>query len=54
MQKNEGTEIPGTDARRQLKKDAEKQPTTDPKLADPEKTPGSGMVPDGNEDAPSG
>jgi hypothetical protein len=30
------------------------QPTTDPALTDPEKTPGSGMFPDTGGDAPSG
>jgi len=30
------------------------QPTTDPKLSDPEKTPGSGMTPDDGGEAPSG
>jgi hypothetical protein len=34
--------------------DVSRQPTTDPKLSDPSKTPGSGMLPDDAGDAPTG
>lgn len=34
--------------------DVSRQPTTDPKLSDPSKTPGSGMLPDNAGDAPTG
>lgn len=34
--------------------DVSRQPTTDPKLSDPSKTPGSGMLPDHAGDAPTG
>jgi hypothetical protein len=34
--------------------DVSRQPTTDPKLSDPSKTPGSGMIPDDAGDAPTG
>jgi hypothetical protein len=34
--------------------DLAQQPTTDPKLSDDSKTPGSGMVPDDAGDAPTG
>jgi hypothetical protein len=36
------------------KPDLSKQPTTDPGLSDPDKTPGLGMVPDPAGDAPTG
>jgi len=36
------------------KGDVAQQPTTDPKLSDDTKTPGSGMVPDDAGDAPTG
>jgi hypothetical protein len=35
-------------------KPTSREATRDPKLADPDKTPGSGMVPDGKGDAPTG
>ncbi|MDB5504691.1 MAG: hypothetical protein JWR89_4593 [Tardiphaga sp.] len=54
MQKKNDAEIPGTDAKERQKNDAAQQPTNDPKLTDPEKTPGSGMFPDSSGDAPSG
>jgi hypothetical protein len=54
MQKKNDAEIPGTDAKERQKNDASQQPTNDPKLTDPEKTPGSGMFPDTGGDAPSG
>jgi hypothetical protein len=34
--------------------DVSRQPTTDPKLSDASKTPGSGMLPDNAGDAPTG
>jgi hypothetical protein len=36
------------------KADVSRQATLDPKLSDPDKTPGSGMVPEGESDAPTG
>jgi hypothetical protein len=36
------------------KKSASPEATRDPKLSDPEKTPGSGMTPNDQGDAPSG
>jgi hypothetical protein len=49
----------GEEARRDEDKkksanDVSRQPTTDPKLSDPSKTPGSGMLPDDAGDAPTG
>lgn len=50
----DGTEVAGSDAAERQKKDAASQPTTDPRLSDPEKTPGSGMMVDTGGEAPSG
>jgi hypothetical protein len=49
----------GEEARRDEDKkkpidDVSRQPTTDPKLSDPAKTPGSGMLPDNAGNAPTG
>lgn len=40
--------------KQQPKPDISKQATLDPKLSDANKTPGSGMVPDKDGDAPTG
>jgi hypothetical protein len=54
MRTKDGTTIPGAQPKNGGERKLREQPTTDPRLADPEKTPGSGMVPDGTDEAPSG
>jgi hypothetical protein len=53
METKDGTTIPGAEPNVADVK-LPKQPTTDPKLSDPEKTPGSGMAPDDKDEAPTG
>jgi hypothetical protein len=54
MRTKDKTTIPGAEPEASENKGSKKQPTTDPALTDPEKTPGSGMMPDKSGDAPSG
>jgi len=48
------TDAPKSDAQKQQKHEAAQPPGSDPRLVDPDKTPGSGMFPDIGGDAPSG
>lgn len=43
-----------SEGKSERKKNLTRQPTTDPKNVDESKTPGSGMMPDGSDEAPSG
>jgi hypothetical protein len=53
MSRTEDNRDPKPD-KRKSKSDVAQQPTTDPKLSDDSKTPGSGMLPDDAGDAPTG
>lgn len=53
MRTKDGTTIPGAQPKDGDEEKLREQPTTDP-LSDPEKTPGSGMMPEGPDEAPSG
>jgi hypothetical protein len=54
MRTKDGTTIPGAQPKDSDEETLQEQPTTDPRLSDPEKTPGSDMVPKGKDEAPSG
>ncbi|SFM29663.1 hypothetical protein SAMN03159423_0479 [Bradyrhizobium sp. NFR13] len=54
MRTKDGTTIPGAQPKDGDEEKLRQQPTTDPRLSDPEKNPGSGMVPKGKDEAPSG
>jgi hypothetical protein len=43
-----------SDAEKRQQDEAAQQPGMDPRLVDPDKTPGSGMMPDTGGEAPSG